>query len=1080
MIKLVLERDGKAPEVWVCSDDSFLVGRGVEPPHWRLPYPDVSRKHLRFSVREGQAFIEGLSERSPAYVNKRRLRGLTPLSQGDTIVFGNCRMRVAGTPQAKKKPTPTPSPARSSLETGLSGAIGQSALDQASAAAQLAAATPPPGLDRAAAQQGGHRALTEFADMSDIVRKAVDWRNLDKPIAELMDRQLLRRGLAWKKRGTPDLGEDGALVRLYVDTSREHRRLGWIRRGLAAASVVFACLGGFTVAKFLSGEVKLPDSSEVGGQTQCTPERYKGAQRLLQIAKQASASDSLLLAGLAYVQAEDSHCERDYSIEESLREIMSGHRGSVLGRHTAAIASAAIAPNRRYIASLDDEGHLELWDRGGREVLAPKDTGDLVAVAWSADSEMLATGDRDGGMKLWSIVDSDDRNQALGLSLTKTLAGHRQEITALTFSSGGEYLASADRSGKVRLWDMGGEATGDALGTSMMRSGPSPLLIFDGSAKRLFGHSGGGLQIWQLDRGAKNPLSDKRRWRLPTEHDITTVGVHRDGDRLLTGDAEGIVILWSIKSKNRGKNKSKNKGTKFIPRKLNLGESNAISHVAFVPTKDRALYTTTRGDLTRVNTAKRGRRATDTPSYRLSSEVGEVDMLLIDPSGRRALTVSATSGRQLWDLGSENSEYLRKLDEGGPRWNEAFVVPNAAEIISGDADGRIMSWDLLAERSDAGAWSLTEQRGAIDAIAQPPAREGTPTFFTASRDSTIREWEYRTGQPLTVRTIATEADVKHLAVSRHHIVGAAQDRLWIWDRGPEEEPKPLVELSAGRAIHHLGLSRATGDWLVTIDETGRMRSWHITQHLNRQPDQEMKIEGTVRSLVVLKERAFVATHNGNASEIMSWDLGASKAIQRTIATGGRYSRLVTSQDGEIIAYGEDNGAVHLLQGEESKGKSSVAGAVTALALSFDNSQLAFGSSRGEIGLLAKNNATPLTLSDGAADEISELAFAQDNTLLVAAGEHLYKYQLPSTDGPADPHDPHVLDLYGHSGVITALRVDAGQDYAVSAGLDEALMVWPLRGDRLIHRLCSKAEIKLLSPGARRKAGLANESPELCR
>ncbi|HFE45481.1 MAG TPA: hypothetical protein ENJ18_08300, partial [Nannocystis exedens] len=824
--------------------------------------------------------------------------------------------------------------------------------------------------------------IFQLADLSDIVQKAKDWRDLDKPPAALMDRQMLRRGLAWKKRGTPDLGADNALVRLYIDTSREYRRLDWIRRGLTAATVVFAVLGGYTLAQFLSDEVVIQDKGSEDSE-QCKPEETKRAKKLLEIAKQQSASDRLLLAGLAYTTAQESHCKTDYGIEEAVREVMSGHPGSVLGTHKRAVTSVVIAPNGHYIASLDSEGQLKLWDRGGREMLAPADTGHLLAIAWSADSEMLASGDDGGSLKLWSIVDSGDRNQPIKLSLTKTLDDQRQEIAGLAFSSGGEYLASIDRSGKVRLWDTGGEATGDALGSGRIHPGPSsgppPLLVFDGGGKRLFGHWGGEVQIWQLDRKSERRLSDQRRQRLPTEHTITSVAVHRDGDRLLTGDAEGLVLLWSLKGAR--------KGTKFSPRRLNQGEPNAISQVAFVPTKNSALYTTSRGDLFRISTETRRRRGAGAPSYRLSSGLGDVQALLVDPSGQRALTVSTTSGRQLWDLENDSRRHLRKLDEGGPPWNEARVVPDNSMIISGDADGRVMAWNLLAERSDAGAWSLSEQRGRIDALAQPPATEDLPTFFTASRDNTIREWEYRKGQPLTVRTIATETSVKHLEVSQHHIVGAAKGRLWIWDRGPSEKPKPLIELSAGRPIRHLGLSRETGDWLVSIDETNRMRSWHIGKHLRRQPDQEMTIDGTVRSLVVLRERAFVATHNGNSSEVFSWDLNADKPSQETIDSGGPYSILITSLDGETIAYGEDNGAVHLRQGGENRGNGSVSGPVTALALSSDSTpRLAFGSSRGEIGLLYAKS-TPITLSDvpkgkGSSEvQISALAFAQNNTLL---------------------------------------------------------------------------------------------------
>jgi pSer/pThr/pTyr-binding forkhead associated (FHA) protein len=82
----------------VFSQPVVVVGRGetdgAEPVDWQLSYPDVSRRHCRLSCAGGRRFVEGLSERSPTYVNGRKTQGMTAIAEGDEIRFGYCVVRV--------------------------------------------------------------------------------------------------------------------------------------------------------------------------------------------------------------------------------------------------------------------------------------------------------------------------------------------------------------------------------------------------------------------------------------------------------------------------------------------------------------------------------------------------------------------------------------------------------------------------------------------------------------------------------------------------------------------------------------------------------------------------------------------------------------------------------------------------------------------------------------------------------------------------------------------------------------------------------------------------------------------------
>ena len=71
-------------------------------------------------------------------------------------------------------------------------------------------------------------------------------------------------------------------------------------------------------------------------------------------------------------------------------------------------------------------------------------TSSVMAVAFSPDGEILASGCRDRTVKLWRV-----RNG----SLHRTLEGHTADVYSVAFSPDGKTLATAGGDRTVRLWD---------------------------------------------------------------------------------------------------------------------------------------------------------------------------------------------------------------------------------------------------------------------------------------------------------------------------------------------------------------------------------------------------------------------------------------------------------------------------------------------------------------------------------------------------------------------------------------------------------------------------------------------------
>ena len=79
----------------------------------------------------------------------------------------------------------------------------------------------------------------------------------------------------------------------------------------------------------------------------------------------------------------------------------------------------------------------------------PGGTTDVLAVAFSPERHLLASGDYDGTIRLWDVADAADP-QPLGLALTNG----RSPVYSLALSPDGRVLASGDYGGTVRLWNI--------------------------------------------------------------------------------------------------------------------------------------------------------------------------------------------------------------------------------------------------------------------------------------------------------------------------------------------------------------------------------------------------------------------------------------------------------------------------------------------------------------------------------------------------------------------------------------------------------------------------------------------------
>ncbi|OKH43233.1 hypothetical protein NIES2101_31080 [Calothrix sp. HK-06] len=423
---------------------------------------------------------------------------------------------------------------------------------------------------------------------------------------------------------------------------------------------------------------------------------------------------------------------------------------SVFTQTNAGILSGAFSPDGKLLATGTDS-EICLWQvADSQQLLYLKGhTAWVVAIAFSPNGEIIASGSNDQTIRLW--------NTQTGQCI-KTLRGHSSWVQSVAFSPDGETVASGSNDQTIKLWNT---QTGQCLKTLNGHTGRVFSVAFSKNGDTLVSSGEDQtLRLWNIDNEeCLRIIGAQINW-------ILSVALSPDGQTLAVASNGKTVKLWNIQT---------GECINTLP-----GYSDFVWAVAFSP--DGQVLATAGED----KTVKIWNVFTGECLQTLQAHTERVWLVTFSPDRQTLLSASNDKTVKLWD--GHTGQCLKTLKAYSNWVSSVAFSSNGQLLASGSEDYQVRLWNLS---TGVCVRTLSGHTNIVSSVIFAPnvafGEVSNSILATGSDDKTIKLWDTFSGECVItlwghndwVQSLSFRLDGKILASgSRDQTV-----KLWDWHSG---------------------------------------------------------------------------------------------------------------------------------------------------------------------------------------------------------------------------------------------------------------------------------------------------------
>jgi WD40 repeat protein len=615
--------------------------------------------------------------------------------------------------------------------------------------------------------------------------------------------------------------------------------------------------------------------------------------------------------------------------------------------------------------------------------------GGVYAVAFSPDSQLLASGEYNGNLYIGYVATK---------KLKFKLPGHTNWIWAISFSPDGNILASVSQDTTIRLWDVN---TGQVLYVLQTDSyqvfslafSPTEVNLPSGKTYVLAtAHGNGAIGWWNVTTGellktrsahSKQVYSVRfspngqflatssddctvKIWDAVTGDCLHTLTAHTkrvwavrfspDGFLLATCSGDGTIRIWDVAT--------------WSVLHILTGYRDWFFAIEFSP-DSHFLAIGNDGYLVKIwNINTKQHVAT------LRGHTTWISTLNFSPNGKLLITASSDRYAYLWDTSTWQELYRW---QGYSNWIESVAFhPSGTKLITGGQDGTIREWDLQTHQV------LQTFPGQQMCLWEIDYSADGNSIVSGDADSQVRLWDAVTGK--LVKTFS-----------------AQQGDVWSVKFSPD-----------GRLIAGVSDHTRVCLWLVT----GELFATLIG-HTN-----------TIKSLAFSPDSKLLATGSCDSCWRL-WDVNTSKMLGCYPGHTNWIWDVVFSPDGKLLASGSNDLTVRLWDVATGCLLQTFTGhqhEILTVRFSPDGQYLATGSSDRTIKIWEIDTGQLVQTLTGHRDRVLSASYSPDGTLLASSsGDETIKLwdlttgECVHTYKPLPPYAG--MDITGATG-LTGITLDS--------------------------------------------------------